>query len=72
LVLAGSSPTSKGLPESIIANVAGKLLLLQRDHSVPERKGKQVSVVKQQQVLWFMNCCLLDTVSCTSGAGIMR
>jgi hypothetical protein len=41
LVLAGSSPTSKGLPESIIANVAGKLLLLQRDHSVPERKGKQ-------------------------------
>jgi WD40 repeat protein len=38
---AGSSPTSKGLPESIIANVAGKLLLLQRDHSVPERKGKQ-------------------------------
>ncbi|XP_062515781.1 guanine nucleotide exchange factor subunit RIC1-like isoform X1 [Corticium candelabrum] len=38
---AGSSPSTKGLPESIIANVAGKLLLLQRDHSSAEKKGKR-------------------------------
>eukprot|EP00118_Oscarella_pearsei_P005029 m.22388 g.22388 ORF g.22388 m.22388 type:complete len:1352 (+) comp28341_c0_seq2:42-4097(+) len=35
----GSLP-AKGLPESLIANVSGKLFLLQRDHAVVDKRGK--------------------------------
>lgn len=51
---AGSSPSTKGLPESIIANVAGKLLLLQRDHSSAEKKGKRVSNFFQTLLLYLL------------------